>query len=130
MLDQVRIRKNLKLWLGLFISIIIYYIIHEGTHLIQAILASNFDYIRFVGIIGVEIMIKEVPIGLEFAMFSGLSSIVTILLGYLLIINMSKILILNSKMIKIIFYYTTIILLVLDPIYMSILHLLHCCRDG
>lgn len=122
MLDQVRIRKNLKLWLGLFISIIIYYIIHEGTHLIQAILSGNFDYVRFVGIFGIEIMIKEVPTGLELAMFSGLSSIVTILLGYFLIITISKIFMLKSKMMKIIFYYTTIILLVLDPIYMSILH--------
>ncbi len=89
MLDQVTIRKNIKLWLGLFISIIIYYIIHEGTHLIQAVLAGNFDYVRFVGIVGIEIMIKEFPVGIELAMFSGLSSIVTILLGYLLILNYS-----------------------------------------
>lgn len=116
MLDQGRIRKNIKLWLGLFISIIIYYIIHEGTHLIQAVLAGNFDYVRFVGIVGIEIMIKEFPVGIELAMFSGLSSIVTILLGYLLIIKTPKILMLNNKMMKIIFYYTTIILLVLDAI--------------
>jgi len=117
-----KLRRSTKLWIGLFMSIIMYYLIHEGAHLIQAVLADNFDYIRFVGIIGIEIMIKEVPTGLELAMFSGLSSVLTILLGYLLVAIMPKILGLKSKTMKVIFYYTTIVFLVLDPLYMSILH--------
>lgn len=117
-----KLRRNFKLWIGIIIAIIVYYVIHEGTHLIQAILTNNFDSIRLVGFVGIEIMIKEVPTGLSLALFSGLSSIITVVCGYTLVIVMDKILVLNIKIVKVALYYITIILLSLDPVYMSILH--------
>lgn len=115
-------KKNLKLWIGLVIAIITYYIIHEGTHFIQAILTDNFDSIRLVGLAGIEIMTKEVPTGLSLALFSGLSSVITVVCGYILVIMMPKVFSLSNKMMKVALYYITMILLVLDPVYMSILH--------
>jgi len=117
-----QLRKKIKQWIGFFISIIMYYIIHEGTHFIQAILTDNFDSIRLVGFAGIEVMIKEVPKDLSLALFSGLSSIITIACGYILVIMMPKTFMLTNRMVKIALYYITIILLVLDPVYMSILH--------
>ncbi len=121
-MNHRKFKKNLKLWIGLIIGIITYYIIHEGTHFIQAILTNNFDSIRLVGLAGVEIMIKEVPTGISLGLFSGLSSIITVLFGYILLLIMPKIHSLSYKMLKVALYYITIILLVLDPIYMSVLH--------
>ncbi len=115
-------RRNIKLWIGIIIAIIIYYVVHEGTHLIQAVLTDNFDSIRLVGFAGIEIMIKEVPTGLLLSLFSGLSNAITVFCGYILVIMIPKILVLSNKMMKVALYYITIILLVLDPVYMSILH--------
>ncbi len=117
-----KLRKSFKLWMGIVIAIIIYYVIHEGTHFIQAILTNNFDSIRIVGLAGIEIMIKDLPRGLSLALFSGLSSLITIVCGYILVIIMPQIFMLSNKMIKIALYYITVILLVLDPIYMSLIH--------
>jgi len=121
-MDNNQVRRNLKLWIGIIIAIIMYYVIHEGTHFVQAVLTDNFDSIRLVGVVGIEIMIKEVPTGLALTLFSGLSSVMTVFFGYIFVIIMPKILMMNNKMVKVALYYITIILLSLDPIYLSILH--------
>jgi len=111
-----------KRWLGCISGGIIYLVIHEGTHLVQAVIANNFEYIRIVGIFGIEIMMKEVPSGIQLALFSGLSGIVTVTVGYVLYFLMPKILEIKKDFIKIILYYSTLVLLILDPIYLSVLH--------
>ena len=80
-----KLEKSVKQWLGVFIAIVSYYIIHEGTHLLLALILGVFEKIRFVGIWGIQIVTTEGSLnGINLALFSGLSSIVTILIGYIL----------------------------------------------
>jgi len=117
-----RVKRNLKLWLGVLCAAIVYMVIHEGVHIIQAIITNNFDYLRIVGIWGIEVMIKEVPTGIQLALFSGLSSVVTVICGYILYFLMPKIFKMKGGLVKIIIYYCTLVLMALDPIYLSVLH--------
>ena len=80
-----KLEKSVKQWLGVFIAIVSYYIIHEGTHLLLALILGVFEKIRFVGIWGIQIVTTEGSLnGINLALFSGLSSIVTISIGYIL----------------------------------------------
>lgn len=54
-MNNNNLRKSFKLWMGIIIAITVYYVIHEGTHFIQAILTNNFDSIRIIGLAGIEI---------------------------------------------------------------------------
>ena len=75
------IQKSIKLWTGLFIAIISYYIVHEGVHLLLALLFGVFERIRFVGVWGVQIVTTEGGLaGIKLAVFSVLSSIVTVII--------------------------------------------------
>lgn len=116
-----KLEKSLKQWLAIFISIISYYIVHEGTHLLFALFYNVFERIRIVGIWGVQIVTTAGALnGIKLALFSGVSSIVTILIGYILAFNLN-IFKIKNKNILIILYYITLCFLVLDPLYISIL---------
>ena len=116
-----KLEKSVKQWLGVFIAIVSYYIIHEGTHLLLALILGVFEKIRFVGIWGIQIVTTEGSLnGINLALFSGLSSIVTISIGYILAFHPS-IYKIKNKNILIAIYYITLCFLLLDPLYMSIL---------
>jgi hypothetical protein len=117
------IQKSIKLWTGLFIAIISYYIVHEGVHLLLALLFGVFERIRFVGLWGVQIVTTEGGLaGIKLAVFSGLSSIVTVIIGYILAFSPSTYKVKN-KNILIAIYYITLCFMILDPLYISILSL-------
>lgn len=116
-----KLEKSVKQWLGVFIAIVSYYIIHEGTHLLLALILGVFERIRFVGIWGIQIVTTEGSLnGINLALFSGLSSIVTILIGYILAFHPS-IYKIKNKNILIGIYYIVLCFLLLAPLYMSIL---------
>lgn len=50
--------KSIKLWAGLLAAIIIYYIIHEGVHLVIALIYGVFEKVRF-SIFGIRIVIAD-----------------------------------------------------------------------
>ena len=116
-----KLEKSIKQWLGVFVAIITYYIVHEGAHLLLALLFGVFERIRFVGIWGVQIVTTEGALnGVNLALFSGLSSLITIMVGYILALNPS-IYKIKNKNILIALYYITLCFLSLDPLYMSVL---------
>lgn len=117
-----RILKSIKQWTGVFIAIICYYIIHEGTHLLLALLFGVFERIRFVGIWGIQIVTDNGLDGIRLALFSVLSSVVTISVGYILAF-LPHIYKLKSRALLIAFYYITLCFMLLDPIYISVLSL-------
>lgn len=55
------------------------------------------------------------------ALFSGLSSVLTISLGYLLLWLMPRILQLKSQPLQIYCYYVTLVFLLVDPFYISLI---------
>lgn len=117
-----RMLKSLKQWSGILIAIISYYTIHEGTHLLLAVWFGVFERIRFVGIWGIQIVINSGLDGIRLALFSILSSVATILIGYILAFS-PYVYKLKSRALLIAFYYITFCFMLLDPIYISLLSL-------
>ena len=105
-------------------AVLTYLVIHEGTHVIQALAYGIFQGLRFNGI-GVEVLITE-PLtisGLKLACFSGLSSVVTISVGYVICVFTPQILALNNRLVKSYLYYTALVFLLLDPLYIGVVSL-------
>ena len=99
----------------------VYLLLHEGTHVLQALAHGIFQGFHF-NALGVEVLITE-PLtigGWQLACFSGLSSVVTVGVGYLLTALMPSIFTLNSRFAKSCLYYITVVFLLLDPLYISL----------
>ncbi len=117
-----RINTNLRKWISLIISICLFYIIHEGSHLICALILGAFEKIRFLGL-GVQIVINDKILSdLQLAIFCVVGSIFSLIFGYLIVLFTKKLVSLKSKYLKAIGYYTTIALLFIDPLYLAILY--------
>jgi hypothetical protein len=101
---------------------ITYLTIHEGVHIIQAKILGIYKGIRVLPL-GIEVLIVQ-PLtikGFALAAFSGLSSVVTVVIGYILFIFSPRILRLKQQPVKNYLYYVTFIFLLLDPLYISLL---------
>lgn len=113
--------SNLRKWLGIAITIICYYIVHEGAHLIVALILGVFQEIRFMGI-GMQIVIEASALSnIQLAVFNVVGSVAALTFGYVLVLLKNRILLSQSKILKTACYYTTLGMLVLDPIYLSAL---------
>lgn len=113
---------NLRKWSALLLAIIIYYIIHEGAHMIAALLFGSFEKVRLLGL-GVQVVTKtELMSNWQIGVFSIVGSLATLLTAYLLL-KLTKYIVLSSnKLAKAIGYYTTFALLLIDPIYLTFLY--------
>ncbi|MDD4346388.1 MAG: hypothetical protein PHZ11_05755 [Desulfitobacteriaceae bacterium] len=115
-------KSLIRKYLYFILAGITYLIIHEGVHLIQALIFGIYKGINVLPL-GIEIKIMQ-PLtigGIKLAAFSGLSSVVTVLIGYVLFVLSPKILKLNNQPVKNYMYYVTFIFLLLDPVYISLL---------
>ncbi len=117
-----RITTNSRKWLSVLAAVLLYYIVHEGAHLIVALCYGVFDRVNFMGI-GVQIATySERMSDMQTAVFCAVGSIASLIAAYVLVwaakfINKS-----GSKILKAMGYYTTIALLVLDPLYLTVLY--------
>jgi hypothetical protein len=112
----------IRKYLYFILAGITYLIVHEGVHLIQALISGIYKGINVLPS-GIEVEIVQ-PLtisGIELAAFSGLSSVVTVLIGYVLFVFSPKILKLNKQAVKNYIYYVTFVFLLLDPVYISLL---------
>lgn len=113
--------KRMRQYLGLFSAIIAYYIIHEGAHLLYALSIGAFKQINFIGL-GIQIDVyRDKMTDTQLGIFCILGSVATAITAYLLIVLIPKIVKSQSKVFKACMYYITITLLILDPIYLSLL---------
>lgn len=115
-------KSFVKKYLYFLLAGITYLVIHEGVHVVLANIFGVFEGIKVLPI-GVEVEITQ-PLtigGIRLALFSWLSSITTIVIGYVLLFLTPKILKLKSQQIKNYIYYVTFVFLLLDPVYISIL---------
>ncbi len=115
-------KSNLRKWMGVLTAIISYYLVHEGAHLIIALVLGIFQGIRFIGIIGMQILIDSSIPDFHIAVFSSAGAVSAIFTGYLLVLLRRFILHYKSKPLKAAAYYTTLGLLLIDPLYLSILY--------
>ena len=117
-----KIETNIRKWISLIVAVLIYYVIHEGSHLLVALSYGVFKKIKL-STLGVQIVINDANLSnFNLAMFCVVGFLSTFITSYILVLLTNKIVKLKSKYLKTIFYYTTLILLLLDPLYLTILY--------
>lgn len=114
--------KRARQYVGLLSAIIVYYLIHEGAHLLYALSIGAFKHINLMGM-GMQIDIySEKMTQTQLGVFCMLGSVATLVTAYFLIAVIGKIKTLSSKVVKACVYYITIAMLLIDPLYLSILY--------
>ena len=113
--------KRTRQYIGLLSAILAYYIIHEGAHLIYALITGAFKQINIMGL-GMQIDIHaERMTDIQLGIFCLVGSIATFITAYILVLLVDKIENTSSKIFKACMYYVTIAMLLIDPVYLSVL---------
>ncbi len=108
--------------IGILAALVSYYLIHEGAHLLYALSLGAFKTVSFLAL-GIQIDIfREGMTDPQLGIFCLVGAIATFLAGYLLVILCDRICKSANKIFKAAMYYTTIVLLLPDPLYLSILY--------
>ncbi len=117
-----RVSTNLRKWISLILAVLIYYVIHEGSHVLAALSCGVFEAVKFLGA-GVQVVINDTLLShLQLAVFCVVGSIASLAAGYILTALTGRIVRVGSKYFKAVGFYTTLVMLLLDPLYLSVLY--------
>jgi hypothetical protein len=113
--------KRVRQYIGIIAAILTYYVVHEGAHFICAVILGVFKQINFMGV-GVQIDVyREKMTDNELGIFCLVGAVATLLVGYVLVFFARRICESKSKLKRATSYYMTISLLLLDPLYLSLI---------
>ena len=113
--------KRIRQYIGILAAVVAYYIVHEGAHLITALYYGVFKGINLMGL-GMQIDVyAERMTDIQLGIFSLAGAIATFLFGWLLIALARKICNAESKVFKSMMWYITLAILMIDPLYLSVL---------
>lgn len=113
--------KRMRQYLGILAALVSYYVIHEGAHLIYACASGVFEKVRFLGL-GVQIVTDTQRMtDTQLGLFCTVGAIATIIVAYALTLAAPAICKMESKVFKACMYYITMTMLLLDPLYLSVL---------
>ena len=113
--------KRVRQYIGLFVAIISYYIIHEGAHLAYALITGVYKQVNIIGL-GVQIdVFAEKMTDNQMGMFCLVGSLATIITGYILVGVINILIKSPSDIFKACMYYVTIIMMFMDPLYLCVL---------
>lgn len=114
--------KRGRQYCGLAAAVLCYYLIHEGAHLAYALAKGCFRAIRFMGV-GVQIDIfAERLTETELGLFCLAGPAAAIAAAWIIAALTPRICRSENKVFKACCYYVTIALLLLDPLYLSLLY--------
>lgn len=118
----MKTNKKTRQYAGLIAAVLAYYLIHEGAHLVTALCMGVFKTINVVGVMGVQIDVyNEMMSDTQMGVFCLMGPVATLVTGWLLVALAGCIGRLNSSLLRAVLYYITIIMLLLDPLYMSVI---------
>ena len=118
---MLSMNKRARQYIGILAAVAAYYLVHEGAHLICALSMGVFKQINFLGL-GIQIDVNNtVMTDMQMGIFCLVGAVATFIIGYALVLLCGKICKAQNKLFKAIMYYTTIVMLLLDPVYLSIL---------
>ena len=113
--------KRTRQYIGILTALAAYYLVHEGAHLLYALLTGVFKQIRLMGL-GVQIDVcAERMTDMQLGIFCLVGALATFCVGYLLAALAKNICRAQSKLLRAMLYYITIAFLLLDPLYLSVL---------
>ncbi len=112
----------MKNGLAFILSLFILFAIHEGMHAWMASLYGEYQSFH-IKPLGFEVEYKTPPAersGTHWAFISGLSNMITIMLGYLLLVVGRRLASILNVYWRTIFFYLTLLCLIVDPLNLSI----------
>lgn len=113
--------KRMRQSIGILAAVIAYYIVHEGAHLIAALHYGTYKGIHFMGL-GMQIDVyAERMTDTQLGIFCLAGAVSALIFGWLLIALARKICNANSKVFKAMMWYITLAILMIDPLYLSVL---------
>ena len=113
--------KRVRQYIGILAAAAAYYSVHEGAHLLCAVLLGAFRQIHFMGIgMQIDVYAERMTDG-QMALFCVAGASATLFAGIMLAALAGKISRIKSKLLRAVMYYITIAFLLLDPLYLSIL---------
>lgn len=113
--------KRIRQYIGILAAVILYYIIHEGAHLLAALYYDVFKQINFMGL-GIQVDVYHTQMtNFQMGIFCLAGAAATFLAGWLLVLLCRRICGLGSQVFRAVMWYTSLILLLLDPLYLSVL---------
>lgn len=116
------IKRNARRWFALIIAVILYFTIHEGAHVIYALMIGEFKAIHFLGL-GIQVDVyREAMTDFQLGMFCLVGNVATLVGGYIMCLVKNKIVKNKSLLFRAICYYLTLILLLMDSAYLMILY--------
>lgn len=113
--------KRMRQYLGILAALVSYYAVHEGAHLAYACAIGVFEKIRFLGL-GIQIVTDtQCMTNTQLGIFCALGAIATLITAYGLTLATPAICKVESKVFKACMYYITMAMLLVDPLYLSVL---------
>ena len=113
--------KRMRQYLGILAALVSYSAVHEGAHLAYACAIGVFEKIRFLGL-GIQIVTDtQCMTNTQLGIFCALGAIATLIAAYGLTLATPAICKVESKVFKACMYYITMAMLLVDPLYLSVL---------
>ena len=113
--------KRMRQYLGILAALVSYYAVHEGAHLAYACTIGVFEKIRFLGL-GIQIVTDtQCMTNTQLGIFCALGAIATLIVAYALTLTAPAICKVESEVFKACMYYITMAMLLVDPLYLSVL---------
>ena len=113
--------KRTRQYFGLLSAVAAYYLIHEGAHLLYALCTDAFKEIHLMGL-GIQIDIhRELLTDTQLGIFCLVGAVASQMTAYGMVLLTKTICRSPSKVFRACCYYSTIALLLLDPVYLSML---------
>ena len=113
--------KRIRQYIGILAAVVVYYIVHEGAHLLVALALGVFKSVKFMGL-GLQIDVcAEQMTDLQMGLFCIAGAVATFATAWILVLLSRRICTSRSELLKAAFWYITIAMLVIDPLYLSVL---------
>lgn len=118
---MISMSRRFRQYLGIFSAAVAYYLIHEGAHFLMALYYGVFKQINFMGL-GIQIDIfAERLTDTQLGIFCLVGAVATLAAGWILVFLTKPICRIKNKVFKAVMWYVSLALLLLDPIYLSVL---------
>lgn len=113
--------KRIRQYVGILSALISYYLVHEGAHLLTALCMGTFKTIHFMGL-GIQIDVyREQMSDFQLGLFCLAGALATLVAAVVMLLCANRFCAMQSKMGKAVAYYVTIVFLLLDPLYLSVI---------
>ncbi len=112
----------MKRWLAFFLAVLVLLTVHEGTHALVAMLFCEYEALQTKPM-GFEVTFKtavDKRSGFKWAFISGASNMVTLLMGYLLLMLGERLARSRTVFLRAAIFYLTMLSLLCDPLNLSV----------